>query len=131
MDRPKARLIRERLNEVFALVAADLKEELGVTVTLRNGTIGRGNVMFQLEIAEVSGEGVAQTREVEAFKREGFRFGFKPEHFGREFNIMGTTFNICGLKSRARTYPILGKNKRSGKVYKFSAMKVLLALKAS
>jgi len=127
MDRVKADRIRNKLDEVLALVADDLKEELGVTVALRNGSYNSANITFKLECAEINADGVAQTKEVSDFRRYAYRLGLDPKDLGREFRAGGQLFEICGLKPRSRRYPILGKNK-AGKVYKFAASTVKFGL---
>ncbi len=44
--------------------------------------------------------------------------GLEPSDFGKSFVSRGQTYTICGVKIRARKYPVLAK-KADGGIYKF------------
>lgn len=123
MNRQKCQRIRERLNEVFATVADDLKKEFGIKVSVGGGRYSDsevGQATFKLEVAEFGAGGSVETKEMAAFKREAQFYGLKAEDLGKSFVSRGEKFTICGLKPRSRKYPILAKNSRN-KTYKFNA----------
>ena len=131
MDRQKCERIRKRLEETFATVGDDFKTEFGVAIKVGRATYSPGalgNVVFKVELAEVGENGVAETKEVADFKHYAPQVGLKPEDFGKEFSTSNGTYNICGFKPKAMKYPILGKEKRTGRVFKFPARVVRKSL---
>lgn len=57
-------------------------------------------------------------KEREEFNRCALALGLSPEDYGRTFDMQGKSFTICGVKPRARKYPLLAKDS-SGDIYKF------------
>jgi hypothetical protein len=50
-------------------------------------------------------------------------YGLKPEYFGREFTAQGRVFTISGLRTSARTRPVLATS--NGTVYLFRAADIV------
>jgi len=51
-----------------------------------------------------------------------WKWNLKPEDFGKEFTVaFGSTYKVCGCRPKSGRYPILGKNIKTNKVYKFSS----------
>lgn len=67
-----------------------------------------------------------QSPEAEAFKQNADLFGLTPEDLGATFTQRGQTFEITGVATRSRKYPILASC--GGKGYKFTAASVCRAL---
>ena len=62
------------------------------------------------------------------FTKNAILYGLNAEDFGKEFTVAGKTYVICGLKPKARKYPILGTDYQTGKVYKFSLLTVKMGM---
>jgi len=56
------------------------------------------------------------------------KYGLKPTDLGREFFSNGERYNITGIKTANRKYPILGKRVSDGKKFKFSSVTVTMGL---
>ena len=115
MDKQTAQKIRLAADEALQAIA----EDLGVQITIKNGTFDGGQVTYKVEFAEVGEDGNVATKEAEDFKAYAFRYGMKPEHLGAEFDAHGDRFRIVGCKPRATKMPILAEN-AAGKRYKFN-----------
>jgi hypothetical protein len=123
-------LIQERLDQ--------LGQELGVALDL-----GRGNYsnedwghFSKLSIAVFGENGEAETPEARDFKDYANLYGMEASDLGMEFSSNGSTFVLCGLKTRGRKYPFIAKKTSDGKTYKFTEegivqAKQLNALKAA
>ena len=64
------------------------------------------------------------------FTRNAPLYGLKASDWGREFRTFRGTYTICGIKPRARKYPILGKCTATGQTYKFPKSVVQLSFKS-
>ena len=62
------------------------------------------------------------------FTKNAILYGLNAEDFGKEFIVAGKTYVICGLKPKARKYPILGADYQTGKVYKFGLLNVKMGM---
>jgi len=63
------------------------------------------------------------------FDRHARSFGLSKEDFGKKFSNLNGTYQICGIASRSHKYPILAKNSKDGRIYKFRADDVISNLK--
>jgi hypothetical protein len=69
------------------------------------------------------------TRERQDYEQQCGRFGLKPEWLDKVFTTtMGERFQITGLRTRGRKYPVLARNTRTKKGYKFPAQTVIRAM---
>lgn len=133
MDKAKCQKIRAVLDQTFALLESEMLA-LGVKVTVGRASYSPdavGNASFKVEFAEISADGNVATAESQAFKVNAFMFGLKSDDLYKTFRNGGRSFKIIGLKSRARTMPILCEC--DGKRFKFAAetVKALLAAQSA
>lgn len=110
IGRPECKIIREHLE--VALGAA--LEDLGLKADLGNMTYDGSKVSFKTTIilADVD---VAK----EEFEKNCFLYDLKKSDYGMQFVSQGETFELCGIKPRAKKFPLVAKNVRTGKRYKF------------
>jgi hypothetical protein len=87
-------------------------------INIKSGKIKYNENSLEMDLKaskkEVNGKSFDQSE----FEKVAFMYGFKPEDFGRQFNMSGKTFTLYGFKSSARTMPVLAKG-NDGKNYKF------------
>lgn len=57
-----------------------------------------------------------------------WRWEMKPEDFGKEIIVRGEVYKIYGCKPKSSKYPILGKDLKSGKVYKLPVYAVKMGV---
>jgi hypothetical protein len=93
----------------------------GITAAYKGGSYDRNgaNATLKFELAAPNAAGVVETREAQDFKSLAHVFGLRPEDLGSKFNVRGTTYQITGLKSRRRKYPISAIRVSDGKAFKF------------
>jgi hypothetical protein len=123
LDKPTVTYIRKHLEAALKPLA----ERLGVAIDLGQCTFEVSNCRFQLKIAVRDSNGKAITEETESFKRNAKLFGLEPADLGKEFNYQGQPYTICGLRTKSRKYPVIGRA-GNGKNYKFPCRAVLEAL---
>lgn len=113
MDRERARVLRERIQETLDGLAA----ELDVRIIVDHGTYSPNNCVYKLQVAEFQ-NGQAMTREAEAFKRLANLYGVDLEALGKTFQWRGHEFTVVGLNTRRVKYPILADS-AEGRRFKF------------
>jgi hypothetical protein len=124
MDRETVKIIAAKVEAAVRGIA----EEHGVQITYKGGNYTESSAVLKLEVAEIRG-GEAVTREAEDFRRNARLLGLQPEDLGREFKDWGgDTYKIVGAKVHSRKYPVLVKNLRTGKTFKFPEGRVQAAL---
>jgi hypothetical protein len=123
LDKATVMYIRKHIEAALKSLA----EKLGVAIDLGQCTFQVSNCKFQLKIAVRDASGEAVTEETESFKHNAKLFGFEPADLGKEFNYQGQPYTICGLKTKSRKYPLIGRA-ANGKNYKFPCRAVLEAL---
>jgi hypothetical protein len=64
----------------------------------------------------------ANDKDEREFREYADAFGLSPDDFGRSFVVHGTTYKITGLRTRARTRPIVAS--AGGKNYTWKALDV-------
>lgn len=76
------------------------------------------NLVFKLscDVVGTGGENLAEKNE---FERDAALFGFKPEHYGKEFTLAGETYRLTGFSYRARAMPIKAVRTSDNAPFKF------------
>jgi hypothetical protein len=99
-----------------------VEEKHGITIRREGG--GRyapdgSDFTFKLkcQVVGASGENVAEKA---AFERAASLFGFKPEHYNKEFTSNGERYRITGFNFRAKRMPIQAVRVRDGAAFKFA-----------
>jgi hypothetical protein len=103
-------------------------------IELKGGTYSDNNISSRIVISVKGDDGEIVTKEAEDFTRYASTYGLKPEDLGERFRDFNEKeFEIVGCKRRSRKYPILVKEVRTSKVYKFGAhaVKQYLELRAA
>ena len=117
-----------KVETIITAAVTELNKQLeGLGLVVSNGGIkytgmwGESKVKFQVASKDAAGaiEDAAKTE----WTRVCAKYGFLPEHFGKEIIVRGRVCTICGVKPANTKYPILYKTKQ-GKVYKDSASRV-------
>ncbi len=117
MDRAKARLVREAIEEALEPVGIAFNAEIKIIGGMRfDADILTGKI----EIAEIGADGNAVSKEAKAFVSGAALFDLEPTDLGRKFNQGGHVFEIVGLNFRAKKYPI-NCLRDDGGSYKFPA----------
>lgn len=83
-------------------------------------------VAFKLHVRETDSDGREITPEERDFRLHATAFGLQPDDFGKTVTIRGQEYTICGLRLRARKYPITAE--RGGQKYTLPEDAVLRAL---
>ena len=76
-------------------------------------------VAFKFVVPERTEDGEAIDPKETEFRKLAPRFGLEPDDYGKMFKTFNGVFRVCGIKPRARKYPVLGESITNGKVYKF------------
>jgi hypothetical protein len=97
-----------------------IAEKYGIAIKVGNASYYPETATYKIELSTKSSDGTIVTKERNDFTLFALRFGLKPEWLDRTFTYSGDTYKIVGLKTKARTAPVLAANS-SGKVYKFNA----------
>lgn len=107
--------------DIFAALKA-VEEKHGIQIKREGGgRFAPDGTTFTFKIkCQVLGEGGENVAEKAAFERSAPLFGFKPEHYGREFTSNGEKFRITGFNYRARRMPIQAVRVRDGAGFKFA-----------
>lgn len=125
MDKQAARKIREAVEAALAAV----QKEHGFKI---NGTrmtySADGAFTMKIEGGIVSADGSVVTKEAAAFSQLATVYGFKPEHLGAVFVVMGKSYKIAGIKTRSGRRPVIGTDVSTGKSYVFETAMVQRAL---
>lgn len=127
---------RKSVAEIMAACEEALRpvaEKYGLTLERQGRTYYRDHlpVKFQLHVAQEDAEGNAMDSKAKDFVRLAKAYGLAEEDYLAEFRSNGRTFRITGLNTRARGYPVLAEDVRSGKTYKFPVERVKRALAQS
>ena len=123
IDRDACRVLRTTLDQALAPVAAQLG------ISLKAGHISYAldgkTANVKLEVATLSADGTAIDKDAECFKKNAEWLGMKPEDLGRKFKSSeGKEYTLTGYNPRAQKFPFLGRETRSGTVYKLTATMV-------
>lgn len=110
IGRPECKIIRKEAVEALNKALADL----GLQGSLGNMTYDGSKVSAKLTIT-LAGVDVAK----EEFEKHCYLYDLKKSDYGMQFVSQGETFELCGIKPRARKFPLVAKNVRTGKRFKF------------
>ena len=77
----------------------------------------------KVEFITIPDSGVIEDKTEKAYKQNAVYYGLKPEWLHKKVRYGGELWEIVGLKTTSRKYPVLMKN-INGKVYKFVASDV-------
>jgi hypothetical protein len=91
----------------------------------RDGNSGN----MKLEILSVTTSGAAVDMRALNFPKYCHMFGLDPSDFNAKFIVRGEEIQIIGIEPKRTTYPIVGKNTRTGKVMLYRDEDVKMALK--
>jgi hypothetical protein len=118
-DKQALQLLRTRIQTALF----PLEVELDVNLRVGNCSFDPtgNNCTFKLEVAAKREDGTVVSKEAEDFKRFAKLEGFSPSDLGRKFISNGSEFEVCGYKARSYKRPILAKEIRTGKIYKFTS----------
>lgn len=109
----------EVLRDSMQSALAEFEQKFDVKVDVGNARYNASSINFKVEVANIV-DGQVRDQETVDFENLCWKCGFKPEDLGREFISRGETYAIKGLSRRAHRYPILCKQIRTGKNFKFT-----------
>jgi len=118
------------LLEEAGVVLAELAEKHGIRVVRKNCTFSETEipVAFKFVVTQVDESGNAIDPREKEFCKNAHWFGLKADDFGKTFSTHEGTYEICGVKTRNRKFPILAKKVGTDKTYKFNEDVVKQAL---
>lgn len=117
LDQNDVRAVSKECEDALKAVAT--RYGLNLKVGTRRYTDKEVRFRVGLSVAEVSSTGETLTPEAMAFKKNAYAFGLDANMLGKEFKTFMGTYRVIGLKTSSRKYPILARNVRNGKTYKF------------
>jgi hypothetical protein len=125
-NRDAVRDLHHRLQETLDRFA----QENGLKAIVGSSSFTPYNICFKVEVAVVTQQGDALTREAETFFHHAACFGLAREDLGKTFQYGGHAYKIIGLNTRSRKAPVLATDE-DGKRYKFSVelLKAVLSAK--
>jgi hypothetical protein len=114
--------IRADLNA--ALKAVEQKH--GLTIQLGNIRYSEDDFRMQVKAFATGKGNVADPKEAARieFEKYAHRFGLIESDFGKKFTVGTITYTICGIKPRAKRYPVIAETAK-GTRYKFAASRVV------
>lgn len=126
MDRATLKAIRQAIEEVDL---SEIEGQFDIDIRLGDAKFSPydGTATFKLEISSVV-DGEVKTQEAVDFERYATSEGLEPSDLGKTVLLHGEEHELIGYKPRSRKYPFLAKRKRDGKVYKYTATAVRMAL---
>ena len=116
MTKTEVQLLREKLNKHLA----SFGEEHNLKVFAGKTTYSDNNMTIKVECSKIADDGTVYSKEREEFIKYATLYGLQPEDLGKRFTSNNETFEITGLKSSYRKYPIIAKGVHNGKSYKFT-----------
>lgn len=111
INRSTCRMIDDAIGQALKSV----ETKFGVKIQVGGGTFNDTEFSTKLRIS--LGDVDVAKKDWERYCRS---FGLKPEQFGSTFESNGTTYTVCGIKPRAKRFPVIGVN-ANGTRYKFPA----------
>ena len=124
LDRETLKELRPKIEKALSEIA----DEYQVQFTLGGATFTGSYATFKLQVATLDKTGEARTKESEDFKLYAKRHGLSPSDLKRYFNYAKEKYQIVGLKPKSKKFPILAKNIKNEKIYKFPASVVQTGL---
>jgi hypothetical protein len=124
---------RQNLRAIYEDVEAALKpiaEKHGIKLERKSCTYRPDElpVAFKFITIEHDANGNTMDSRAKDFVRYASMYGLSKDDFLAEFRSGSRLFRITGFKPKARKYPVLAEDVKTGKTYKFSAEKVKMAL---
>lgn len=113
--------VRDLRDQLQAILTANGIE--GFRMAVGNGTYTDSSVTFKVEIAELSDNGEAMTKEAVEFQRMA-RLGLvkvPADKLFQTFTSVGRKFRLMGYNRRAKKFPFLAENVTTGAMHKFPA----------
>ena len=129
-------LNKTNIEQVRNLIASKLEEistETGMQITLGNCSYTSENATFKLEVATLSEDGEAMTKEAKDFKTHA-TMGWanteagevKPEWLFQTFtDSRNEEYKVVGYKPRSKKYPMLVASTSNGKKYKMTTQTII------
>jgi hypothetical protein len=124
MDRQKVKALREAMLEALK----QLETDMSVEFTIDKISFNDNTASVKVEVSDVSENGEVYNKEAEDFKKFSLNYGLDPSNLGKSFCHGGKIFVITGLSTRKRKYPIMAKEVKTEKKYKFPAQIVCNSL---
>lgn len=115
-------LTKEMLQKIrpdFEDAMKQLEEKYGVRISLGKLTYDSNSAGGKLTILDIGDGGDVFSKERDDFIKHAIIYGLKSEWIDGKFKHNGKSFEISGLKTRNSKLPVLAKNVKTGKVYKF------------
>ena len=131
LDRIRRRL-EERLEGAFDDITGDGYGDIVVkTGSIRYNSKAPGElfpISMKIEMSATNSDGSVETKGARDFSKYAVRYGLDPDDLGKTFQTFaGTEYEIIGLNTRARKYPI-NCRRTDGKRYKLTAREVIGSL---
>ena len=98
----------------------EIGEVYGLTVTTGRGSYGGETGTKTIELATLGENGEVESAQAKDFKKYASMVGLEPTDLGRRFVSNGEEFEVSGLKTRNRKYPVIATKVSNGKSFKFS-----------
>jgi hypothetical protein len=108
MDRQKIRALNVAIEKALQQVGNDF----GVNIRTKGARYDATSAKVTLEVADVNGEGVAETREFRVLKLH------YPGLAGKRFEYQGKVIELTGYNPRAKRYPLQYTVVKTGARYK-------------
>jgi len=105
-----------------------LAAKLGIHIETGNARYSSTNITLKLNISTINAQGRPTTKEVSDFKELATRYGLSPDDLYKQFDYLGKRYEIVGCKPRSYKYPLVVRENKTGKQYKFSAYMVKTGL---
>jgi hypothetical protein len=125
LDGAVMKLLREDIDTVLLEVAA----RRGITLKLGKGRFSNDNATFNLDVATISKDGLAKTKEASNFKLLCFHYDLTPEDLGAKFLSNGRHFTLTGLNPMRPKFPFVAICTDDNKTYKLTQASVLAGIK--
>jgi hypothetical protein len=124
---------KQNLRALFAEVEkalAPLAEKHGLKLERKHCSFRDDElpVAFKFITVKIDANGNAMDTRAKDFIKYASLYGLSEKDFLAEFTSNGDRFRITGFKPKARKYPVLAENVRTGKTYKFPVERVKAAL---
>jgi hypothetical protein len=105
-------------SELEALTAK-LAKKYGISIAVKSRKYGADTYSAKVEVACISSDGTALTKEAKAYDLFASMYGYKVKR-GETFVSRGVSYTVTGYNSRARRMPIQAKRCSDGAGFKFT-----------
>lgn len=117
MKRNDLKEIREDINKALAEVG----EKHGIQFEFNNIRFDSNSFRTTLKAYEVGENADDDAAARVKFEKHAHKFGLNKSDFGSKFGFRGKTYKVCGIKPKARKYPVVAELESTGKRYAFPA----------